>query len=468
MEHAGTRRNKLANKLQSPAKIKHRKVMRCCMNIGLFVLLSFQAEAQQNLVVNGGFENPPNCPSASVSFAASAMGWVSGTEVGTPDHFHTCVTIDPLAVPCNWRGCQEPRTGDGYAGIWAFSKYHPEAREYIQTQLIQPLYPGVRYEVRFYVSLAEHMGGYAISTMGAALTAESPDTLDGGLRLNADPQVLYQGPPLTDTINWILITDTIVSRGDNERFLTIGNFFADGDSDTLLFNPNAQLSELAYYFIDNLSVVALDSVPSGVGIDEVERERAIAGFSQTEVGIGQQEAAELNSIQPTNSVERTLKDVLTVLYSNAADLRTLSEETTEQLREIARRCPLDDGFGVYMARSALLKLDTLPRNYHNDCELLQSPDEQRNKTIASEDVSEFSIYPNPSNGQFTLAYQMNEMETGEIRMFDMVGKQVFAQTVSGEAKMVNMNLSELSTGLYLISLEVNGEVRFAERLSILK
>jgi len=327
--------------------------MRCSLAIATFVLLGQLVLAQQNLVVNGSFENPPNCPSASVSFAASAMGWVSGTEVGTPDHFHTCVTIDPLAVPCNWRGCQEPRTGDGYAGIWAFSKYHPEAREYIQTQLIQPLYPGVRYEVRFYVSLAEHMGGYAVSTMGAALTAESPDTLDGGLRLNADPQVLYQGPPLTDTINWILITDTIVSRGDNERFLTIGNFFADGDSDTLLFNPNAQLSELAYYFIDDVSVVALDSVPSGVGIDEVERERA------------------------------------------------------------------------------------------------------------------FNVYPNPNNGQFTLAYDLKGLENGEVRVYDMVGKQVFTQTLIGEAGTAEMNLVELNAGVYLISLEVNGVSRFTERLSIL-
>jgi len=204
------------------------------------------------------------------------------------------------------------------------------------------------------------------------------------------------------------------------------------------------------------------------GNDNIGRlQHAVSEFQLARDG-GMEITDNLQDVQPHNSVEQTLLDVLSLLYANAADLSSLNNEEAERLREIAVRCPLDDGFGVYMARSALLKLDTLPRNYHNDCELLQSPDEQRNKTIASEDVSEFSIYPNPSNGQFTLAYQMNEMETGEIRMFDMVGKQVFAQTVSGEAKMVNMNLSELSTGLYLISLEVNGEVRFAERLSILK
>jgi hypothetical protein len=113
------------------------------------------------------------------------------------------------------------------------------------------------------VSLAEHYGGYAVSTIGAALTTEPPDTLDAGYRLNADPQVLYSGSPITDTINWVLITDTIVSRGDNEMFLTIGNFFTDGDSDTVLFNPSAQL-EVAYYFIDDVSVIALDSVPSSI------------------------------------------------------------------------------------------------------------------------------------------------------------------------------------------------------------
>ena len=224
--------------------------MRCLLLI-LLVPLGQSVLAQQNLVVNGSFENPPACPGQGVPFEASATEWYSGTELGTPDHFHTCVTIDPLAVPCNWRGCQEPRTGNGYAGIWAFSKFHPNGREYVQTELTEPLHTSVRYEVRFYVSLAEKYGGYAVSTIGAALTAEPPDTIDAGYRLNADPQVLHSGLPVTDTVNWVLIIDTIVSRGDNEKYLTIGNFFADGESDTLLFNPDAQVT-VAYYFIDDV------------------------------------------------------------------------------------------------------------------------------------------------------------------------------------------------------------------------
>ena len=82
------------------------------------------------------------------------------------------------------------------------------------------------------------------------------------------------------------------------------------------------------------------------------------------------------------------------------------------------------------------------------------------------DRRNFKLYPNPNNGQFTFMYELNALVTGEVRVFDMVGKQVFTQTLNNEAKTVAMNLSQLKSGMYLISLEVNNEIRFAERLSI--
>ncbi len=234
-------------------------------------LLSLNVQGQQNLVLNGNFEEIYQCPHAGTTpFSEYVPFWQNGGVADTPDLFHPCSSIPANTVPCSWRGCQEPLSGDGYVGLWAFSLTHPDiGREYIQTELIQPMQAGIRYVIGFYVSLAENYGGYGISSIGAALTHMPPDTVHGGWRLNAEPQVLNSPPvPITDTVNWVLITDTVLGRGDGERFLTIGNFNTDGESDTLLFNPSAQVWRLSYYYIDDVSVVALDSVPSSIGETE--------------------------------------------------------------------------------------------------------------------------------------------------------------------------------------------------------
>jgi len=195
-------------------------------------------------------------------------------------------------------------------------------------------------------------------------------------------------------------------------------------------------------------------------------QRAIAAFSQTEVGIGQQEAAELNSIQPTNSVEQTLKDVLTILYSNVTDLRTLSEET-EQLREIARRCPLDDGMGVYMARAALLSVDTLPKDYANECERIPGLEEAKNKTtLEKEEV--FGVFPNPNNGSMTVTYDLEESEIGKLEIFDPAGRKVFSTDLTFGSSSVVINVPFLNAGVYICQVKINGNIEMSSQISVIK
>jgi hypothetical protein len=153
----------------------------------------------------------------------------------------------------------------------------PEAREYLMVELTNALESHIRYMVSFYASPADH-AQYAISTLGAALTAHPPDviTVDwpNGM-LDATPQVMLdERIPVTDTTKWALICDTVMALG-GERYLTIGNFNLDGDSDTLRFNPNqppifSSPTTFAYYYIDDVFVYAIDSVPSNVGIKEQE------------------------------------------------------------------------------------------------------------------------------------------------------------------------------------------------------
>jgi len=76
--------------------------------------------------------------------------------------------------------------------------------------------------------------------------------------------------------------------------------------------------------------------------------------------------------------------------------------------------------------------------------------------IASE--SGFGIYPNPTNGQFTISYSSNQNEKTYIKVMDLSGRVIFDESlnmVSGVNKQ-DLNLLGLSSGMYFIELNTSG------------
>lgn len=78
-----------------------------------------------------------------------------------------------------------------------------------------------------------------------------------------------------------------------------------------------------------------------------------------------------------------------------------------------------------------------------------------NKTFAEEG---FSIYPNPTNKEITIALSPNRMNQSTYRVFDIYGKQVAA---SGPTQLfdgiLTLDISDLPAGTYLIQIENDGE-----------
>ncbi len=255
------------------------------------IFLCLSTQAQENLVPNGSFEQFSDCPMNPGNW--TAVSW--NTPTFTPDYFNVCAQNNgefSVSIPQNYLGFQPPSEGEAYAGITPFNKNLPEAREYLVAELSSEMIASWRYEIKFFVSPSER-AQYAVSTLGAALTSEPPEVVSiatpNGM-IDAVPQIMPdERIPITDTAKWILICDTVWATG-GEKYITIGNFHLDGDSDTLRFNPNQPPlgnwpSTFAYYYIDDVSVVALDSVPSGVGIDEVGREYGFKVYPNPSNGI---------------------------------------------------------------------------------------------------------------------------------------------------------------------------------------
>lgn len=197
--------------------------------------------------------------------------------------------------------------------------------------------------------------------------------------------------------------------------------------------------------------------------------RTIAGFSAATKGAADATTlTALQALQPENLVEQTLKDVFGTLYSNATGLTEMNEEDETQLRKIAQLCPIDYGFGVFTARAALVSLDTLPKHYISECEREMSPEEMRDKTERLHANRGFSVYPNPSQGLLTVNYELEQGETGQVLVLDITGKQIRRVALDATGTTIALELRDISSGLYLVQLGINGDITDSERVSILK
>ncbi|MEO5673182.1 MAG: hypothetical protein ABIQ74_00910 [Chitinophagales bacterium] len=104
----------------------------------------------QNLLPNASFEDHTSCPTMAGQ-VDSVTHWFQVTE--SPDYFNSCSPISSLSVPNNLFGYQLPVYGDAYCGMWCYNP-SPNSREYIGTELDNPLVIGQQYFVSFNINLA--------------------------------------------------------------------------------------------------------------------------------------------------------------------------------------------------------------------------------------------------------------------------------------------------------------------------
>ena len=241
----------------------------------LIFMLAYVAVAQQtdNLVYNGSFEEHRFCPQRidALGVMKAPDAWWQPT-LGSSDYFHLCGGRE-CTVPRNKMGYQIPHSGDAYCGIYCSQENY---REYLQTELRTPLQAGRRYRVTFYVSLAD-LSPHAVATIGALLTdyplrdstigilmrreqSSLGDREEQSIATYYTPQVLNPADSVIHaTRHWSEVSGTIVAEG-GERYLTIGNFFDFNHSTVTHLNNARALLQGAYYYVDDVSVVCLDSI----------------------------------------------------------------------------------------------------------------------------------------------------------------------------------------------------------------
>lgn len=228
---------------------------------------------------NPSFEMYDTCP-YSYNQISFAHYWYSST-LGIAEYNNQC-SLNGAGVPLNYWTYQYARIGVAYATIDFYETDNNNGlsiRDYVQTQLTDTLKSGRDYCVRFYVNLA-NSGTYlspnfnliSIDKIGLYFSTNAIQS-SNWYSLSVTPQILSSpGVFLSDTLNWMEISGTYTAHG-GEKFITIGNFSTDANTDTMYLINNHSIHDKALYNIDDISIVECN-----VGIDEVKDEEMFEIF----------------------------------------------------------------------------------------------------------------------------------------------------------------------------------------------
>ncbi|MDY0217599.1 MAG: T9SS type A sorting domain-containing protein, partial [Bacteroidales bacterium] len=79
--------------------------------------------------------------------------------------------------------------------------------------------------------------------------------------------------------------------------------------------------------------------------------------------------------------------------------------------------------------------------------------------IENDTPKSIEIFPNPSNGDFTMLISNDKYESTSIEIFDMTGRIIYKQaTILQEGiNVINLSASHLSNGIYFVSTNVQGQ-----------
>jgi hypothetical protein len=375
----------------------------------VFVIINIRVIGQ-NLVPNYSFENYTLCPDASGQITR-ATPWQNpsvGPTMADPDYFNAC-SSSYFGIPGTAGAFQYPKSGNAYAGFFGF-QYGLEVREYIRSLLLDTLENNKCYVITMYVNLLNR-AIYATNNLAVNFSSNA-FVQSNYYPVNLLPHVLKFGNPIiTDTLNWVEIKGIYTAQG-NERYINIGNFKNDVDTDTLNVNPypDGTLNG-SYYLLDDVSVIPIESISGGMS--------AFAG-NDTSVVIG-------DSV----FIGQEIMNLNCNWYDSAGTL--ISSNTSGIYVQ-----PLNSTYYVVEQNlCGTVTFDTV------------------NVTVQPVGISEnninnsINVYPNPSTGNISMAFIKSNHAELNLKVIDINGRTVFTKTFSSADTRSNFTL-DAPNGIYML------------------
>ena len=249
------------------SKIPHIKMQSKHFFVLTVILFSLSCKTQiANYVNNGGFEECGNCEDVTSVFKKPKYWDAIDTNKFFAELFSK--NIPPYLVPKSTYTYQWPRHGSNYIGSSQYcGTCSYNTRGYPRNILRQKLEVGKVYCFSMYVNLT-NQSTHAIDALGAFFSDSSNDTIkECSIPLTyLTPQI--QNPVnniILDTLNWTAITGTFVANG-TEKYLMIGNFKNDANTNKILANPTNLPQNFSNYLFDDVSCIDIE-LPAFAGRD---------------------------------------------------------------------------------------------------------------------------------------------------------------------------------------------------------
>jgi len=387
-------------------------MIRCLI---LICLISFnQLYGQFNLVQNPSFEQCLNCPTNGYAEVGAQFTnnvilpyWNNpSNSMASPDYYHLNITGENAF------------DGNSMIGIVTFISAFDDSiylnfvngREYLQSELLDSLQNNKIYLIDFYayVDGVLGQGNFLANNVGLHFS----DTLlhtSNYYNIPLNPQIKYFNNEIIDTNSWTKFSGIYKSNG-GEKYITIGNFNTDLETDFICLSPFWPATGKCYMLFDKFSVIPLDSIPGGLQVNAGQDYSICPGDT---VFIG-----EKISNLPANWY---LLDG-TIVDTNTAGVYVHPSITTTYV--------------VTMTINGVYSTDTVTVTV--GCAGIDEPEKPS-----------FTIGPNPNDGQFTINGQFSEGDL--ISIVSAEGRVVQTIHVDEQVEKQNIDL-DLNPGIYLLQI----------------
>lgn len=231
----------------------------------IFMMFSIFLDGQNNILQNGDFETIVQCPQNHTKYLSTDTNKIllphwHFINRSTPDFFHRCSKDSDVGIPCNFAGCSEPLSGNGYIGMILrvdshYYQYNKGYVEHIATEIFPSLDRNHFYLVKFFYKLAPN-SGIASNGLGVYFSASLPKFNEFEEYKYFEPQIYLDNTKIIDNREWKEFIGYFIASG-TEKFLTIGNFSPfDIQKTKVLRNgePQNEMDYYAYYYIDDVQL----------------------------------------------------------------------------------------------------------------------------------------------------------------------------------------------------------------------
>lgn len=371
----------------------------------IFLLLSSRLICQTNLVPNPSFESINSCPPLVDNLAGGGVlqNWFNPNSL-SPDYFNMC------AFP-EIQDSQSPHSDSAYIGITTYDPLGSNVREYVSVQLIDTLIQGKLYWIEFYTSVFEGFARFSSNNLAVhfsdtALHSTNPYYFD------LDASIKYfNNEVIEDSSNWVKVSGIYQAHG-GEQFLTLGNFNTDFETIQGMEYLDGTIAWQAYYIIDDVSVIPLDSIVGGISVN--------AGPDQT-VYIG--DTAFIGE-KITNLPANWFKLDGTPVASNTAGLYVSPDETTTYVVTMSLN-------GFYSSDTVTVFVEGLG--------------------LAENSFGQWDIAPNPNKGTFSVQLKQALTDLLDVLVLDNQGRKVAQESVPAFSKSCTLQTT-LAPGVYFLQL----------------